>query len=89
MCNRNIHYAKQIDATPVIIFQGVSDMLVKPKATYDLFGAIKVKDKSFVMVGNAEHLIFEEGCFTPAVLKGLVAWMESHLTQQVGSLRSD
>lgn len=78
MCDRNIEYARQIENTPVIIFQGVSDMLVKPEATYDLFRAIECKDKSLVMVGNAEHLIFEEGCFTPAVLKGLVAWMESH-----------
>lgn len=81
MCNRNIEFAKQIDVMPVIIFQGVSDMLVKPEATYDLFRAIAVKDKSLVMVGNAEHLIFEEGCFTPPVLKGLAAWMESHKPQ--------
>jgi len=78
MLNRNLEYARQIKSTPVIIFQGVSDELVKPEATYDLFRAISCRDKSFVMVGNAEHLIFEEGCFTPAVLKGLVAWMESH-----------
>jgi lysophospholipase len=78
MCNRNLEAAKQITKTPVMIFQGVSDMLVKPEATYDLFRAITCKDKSLVMVGNAEHLIFEEGCFTPAVLKGVVAWMESH-----------
>jgi len=78
LLKRNVEYAKQINSTPVIIFQGVCDMLVKPEATYDLFRAINCQDKSFVMVGNAEHLIFEEGCFTPAVLKGLVAWMESH-----------
>ncbi|MBX9691394.1 MAG: alpha/beta hydrolase, partial [Cyanobacteria bacterium] len=78
-------YAKQIETTPVIIFQGVADTLVKPEATYDLFRAIAYKDKSFVMVGNAEHLIFEEGCFTPAVLKGLVAWMESHSPQELAA----
>lgn len=78
MCNRNVECAKRIRLTPVVIFQGVSDGLVRPEATYDLFRAIACKDKSFVMVGNAEHLIFEEGCFTPAVLKGLIAWMESH-----------
>jgi len=78
MCNRNLDAAKQITQTPVVIFQGVSDRLVKPEATYDLFRAVACKDKSLVMVGNTEHLIFEEGCFTPAVLKGVVAWMESH-----------
>jgi len=78
MLNRNLGYAKRIRSTPVVIFQGVSDELVRPEATYDLFRAIATKDKSFIMVGNAEHLIFEEGCFTPAVVKGLVAWMESH-----------
>lgn len=79
MCDHNLKSAKQIQSTPVVIFQGVSDGLVKPESTYDLFRAIAAKDKSFVMVGNAEHLIFEEGCFTPPVLKGLIAWMESHI----------
>lgn len=78
MCDRNIEHARRITATPVIMFQGVSDGLVKPEATYDLFRAVASKDKSLVMVGNAEHLIFEEGCFSQAVLKGLVAWMEAH-----------
>jgi alpha-beta hydrolase superfamily lysophospholipase len=79
MVNRNLAYAKEIESTPVVLFQGVRDGLVKPDATYDLFRAIASKDKSLVMVGNAEHLIFEEGCFTAPVLKGLVAWMDSHL----------
>lgn len=79
MCNRNLECAKQIKSTPVVLFQGVSDGLVKPEATYDLFRAIAAKDKSLIMVGNAEHLIFEEGCFTPPVLKGLIAWMDSHV----------
>ncbi len=82
MLNRNIQYAKQIDSMPVVIFQGVADTLVKPEATYDLFRAIATKDKSFIMVGNAEHLIFEEGCFTQSVLKGLVAWMESYSSEE-------
>ena len=78
MTNRNLRFAKMIDKTPVIIYQGVGDSLVKPEASYDLFRSIKCNDKSFVMVGNAEHLIFEEGCFTPAVIKGLIGWMEGH-----------
>jgi alpha-beta hydrolase superfamily lysophospholipase len=80
MMNRNVEHAKRITRTPVIVFQGVSDKLVKPDATYDLFRAIGARDKSFVMIGNTEHLIFEEGCFTEPVLAGLVAWMDSHRT---------
>lgn len=79
MTDNNVRAAKQIRSMPVIIFQGVSDGLVKPDATYDLFRAVTCKDKSFVMVGNAEHLIFEENCFTPCVLTGLVAWMNSQI----------
>lgn len=79
MLNRNITFAKQIKIPPVIIFQGVSDGLVKPHATYELFRAIGSKDKSLTMVGNAEHLIFEEGRFSGTVLRGLEAWMDSHL----------
>lgn len=78
MMNRNIEHAKRITETPVIVFQGVSDKLVKPDATYELFRAIGAKDKSLVMIGNTEHLIFEEGCFSEPVLAGLLAWMDSH-----------
>lgn len=79
MLRRNIESAKQIKTAPVIIYQGVGDELVKPEATYELFRSIGSTDKSLTMVGNAEHLIFEEGRFTPTVLQGLIAWMDSHL----------
>jgi alpha-beta hydrolase superfamily lysophospholipase len=84
MCNRNLENAKQLHETPVIVFQGVQDGLIKPEATYELFRAMSPKDKSFVMLGNTEHLIFEEGCFTPTVLKGLIAWMEAHFNKSEG-----
>lgn len=79
MMNKNVEHAKRIRRTPVIVYQGMSDKLVKPDATYDLFRAIAAKDKSLMMIGNTEHLIFEEGCFTEPVFAGLVAWMDSHL----------
>jgi pentatricopeptide repeat protein len=79
MINRNLEYARKLKNTPVIVFQGVGDKLVKPQATYEIFQAIASKDKELIMVGNAEHLIFEEGQFTPSVLQGLIGWMDAHV----------
>lgn len=78
MCNHNLANAKVIRKTPVIMFQGMQDGLIKPDATYDLYRAISAKDKTLWMAGDAEHLIFEEGCFTPTIVEALVAWMDTH-----------
>jgi alpha-beta hydrolase superfamily lysophospholipase len=78
MCNQNLENAKRITTTPVIIYQGDRDHLIKPDATYDLYRSIATKEKNLMMIGNAEHLIFEEGCFDQTTLKGLIAWMEAH-----------
>lgn len=78
MCNRNLANAKVIKETPVIMFQGMQDGLIKPDATYDLYRAVSAKDKTLWMAGDAEHLIFEEGCFTPTIVEALVAWMDTH-----------
>jgi alpha-beta hydrolase superfamily lysophospholipase len=77
--NENSKYAEQIKTTPVIIFQGYSDQLVKPLSTLALYQAMPVKDKDLVFVGKAEHLIFEEGQFDQDVVDGLSGWINRHI----------
>lgn len=62
---------------PVLVVQGLNDRLVSPKAVAQLFFDIPSKAKTFLIDGTGEHLVLEEGQFTPAVVKGLVAWMKS------------
>ena len=77
--NDNIVFAEQIKHTPVIIFQGYSDELVKPLGTLALYQAIKSRDKDLVFVGHAEHLIFEEGQFDQDVVDGSLSWLNRHI----------
>lgn len=76
--NENTTYAKKITNLPVLIFQGDEDGLVKSKGTYDLFEAVKSKDKTLVVVGGTEHLIFEAGQFKNGIALGVVGWLTAH-----------
>ncbi len=62
---------------PVLVVQGLNDRLVSPKAVAKMFLDIPSKAKTFLIDGTGEHLVLEEGQFTPAVVKGLVAWMKN------------
>lgn len=75
----NLQYAQQIVKTPVIMFQGYSDNLVKPMGTLAIYQAIKNKDKDLLFIGRAEHLIFEEGQFDADIYKGVLAWINKHV----------
>jgi acylglycerol lipase len=79
--SENLKSARDIKKTPVLIYQGYSDKLVKPTGTLEIYRAISVKDKDLVIVGHAEHLIFEEDQFDPIVVHGLVGWINEHLSQ--------
>ena len=63
---------------PVFVVQGLKDRLVKPQGSYDLFEAVKGEDKNLLLLGTAEHLIFET--FTPSklLLDALCTWMDEH-----------
>lgn len=75
---KNVDYARSIDKLPVLIFQGDEDRLVKSKGTYDLFEAVASKDKTMVVVGGTEHLIFESGQYRNGITLGVVGWMNAH-----------
>ncbi|MGH9550969.1 MAG: alpha/beta fold hydrolase, partial [Terriglobales bacterium] len=87
LLNQNIESAKKVQV-PTIIFQGFGDKLVKPQATYNLFQAITIKDKVLIVVGSAEHLIFEDDQFSPEIIHGLVGWLDEHsITKKTASER--
>jgi len=76
--NENNESAKKIIDKPVIIFQGNDDKLVKETGTLELFQALTTPDKSIVILGGTEHLIFEAGQFKDDLTLGVLGWMSAH-----------
>ncbi len=76
--DQNIAAAKKITETPVILFQGDDDKLVKKTGTYELFEALATGKKTLVLLGHTEHLIFEAGQFQDDVTLGVIDWMSFH-----------
>lgn len=68
---------QQLDK-PVLIVQGGADPLVKPSSTIELYDAIKSKDKTLIIMGFKEHLIFENQQFFPMMLEGVTNWLRAH-----------
>jgi alpha-beta hydrolase superfamily lysophospholipase len=65
--NENHDAAKSINHSPVLILAGFKDKLVKPQGTIELFNELTTPDKMLMIVGNGEHLIFEENQMTDQV----------------------
>jgi alpha-beta hydrolase superfamily lysophospholipase len=69
-----------IHSTPVMIVQGMADRLVNPKGSYDMYDSVRSPDKTMMIIGNAEHLIFENLEQSPVLLDGLTTWLNHHIT---------
>lgn len=69
-------YAKQL-RKPVLVVQGLNDHLVSPKAVATLFRKIPSENKTFLIDGKGEHLVLEEGRFTPPLVEKLVNWLKA------------
>jgi alpha-beta hydrolase superfamily lysophospholipase len=65
----------QILHAPVFIVQGGHDRLVKPEGSQELYNAVGTDDKSLIIIGDAEHLIFETERPSPVLLDALSSWM--------------
>jgi acylglycerol lipase len=77
--NENHETAKQIDKKPVLFLAGFKDKLVKPQGTIELFNEMSSEDKMLVVVGDGEHLIFEQSQLTDEVCWVLMGWLKSHV----------
>lgn len=72
-----VHHCKKIE-TPALLVQGLKDRLVKPEGTFQMFDAIGGEDKTMLIDGTAEHLIFESSAQSPVLLDTLCSWLEKH-----------
>jgi acylglycerol lipase len=72
--NDNLKDAAAVEK-PVLITQGDKDELVKADSTVRLFRALSSKQKDLLLIGSAEHLIFEAGRFSDLLLDAIVSWM--------------
>lgn len=82
LMSKNESKAQKISTMPVLFLQGASDRLIKPTGTLDLFHQIKSSDKNLVMVGTAEHLIFEQGQFADDTVDLVSSWIEKHVVSE-------
>jgi alpha-beta hydrolase superfamily lysophospholipase len=69
-------YARKLEV-PVLVMQGLDDHLVSPKAVAELFGDIPARSKEFLIDAKGEHLLLEEGNFSPALLEKMLAWLKA------------
>lgn len=75
---KNKQMARKIKDKPVLVIQGNEDRLAKPDGTLKVFKALTTKDKDLILVGKAEHLIFEEGQFDEHMLGVVTSWITKH-----------
>jgi alpha-beta hydrolase superfamily lysophospholipase len=76
--SNNKKYAAKITKTPVIMYQGVHDLLIKPEGTISLFRKIGTLDKDLSLIGRSQHLLFEQGQFSNNLLNSLCDWIKNH-----------
>lgn len=74
-------FAKRLEQ-PILIVQGLNDHLVSPKSVSKLFRDIPSQNKTFLIDGKGEHLILEEGNFSPVILEKLISWIKTDLHSQ-------
>lgn len=70
--------APQIKDKPVLMLHGTRDRLAKPSGTVELFQSLATRDKDLVMVGSAEHLIFELDQLDDHTFNIVLSWLKQH-----------
>ncbi len=82
--NQSDEMAKRIDSVPVLMLQGRRDKLSKADGTLRLFNALKTPYKNYVLLDNAEHLVFEKGQYDARTAEIVEDW----LTKQSQRMKS-
>jgi acylglycerol lipase len=83
--NQNHDSATTITARPVLMIAGFKDKLVKPQGTIEIFNELNTPDKMLVIVGNGEHLLFEESQLTDQVCWVVLGWLKSHIENKANA----
>lgn len=73
--NENHETAKRINRTPVLFVVGMSDRLVKPEGSVELYEELATPNKKMMTILSAEHLVFEEGQCTAPVFSVVLDWL--------------
>jgi pimeloyl-ACP methyl ester carboxylesterase len=77
--DQNIELAKRIKLLPMLVIQGSDDHLVKPKGTVEIYDTIPSPSKTLLVLGDAEHLIWEDAQFTSDELQQLTTWLDKQV----------
>jgi thiol-disulfide isomerase/thioredoxin len=78
--NQNNAQAKKIKNVPTLIVQGANDRLVKPASTIAIFNDIATPRKDLLLLGDSEHLIFENAQFSEHVVDVLTSWIDRNVS---------
>jgi acylglycerol lipase len=72
--------ASHIKNCPVLMVQGMKDRLAKPGASIEIYNNISSEDRDLYLVGECQHLIFEEVDTPDVVFKSVMVWLNNRIT---------
>lgn len=73
---------EKLTKLPVLVAQGLGDRLVKPEGTFALFDAVASPDKTLLIAGLSEHLMFESPAPDPILMDTVDSWIKHHIKSQ-------
>jgi alpha-beta hydrolase superfamily lysophospholipase len=64
---------------PVLFIQGMGDALIKARTTMRFFESIPSADKDLVIIGDAQHLIFQNMMVPRKAVNLVENWIVDHV----------
>lgn len=74
--------AERISGVPILIVQGLKDRLSKAHGAAELYCKLTTPLKQLAIVGNREHLVFEEGMMTDETAEFIQHWVVRQMEEQ-------
>lgn len=72
---------------PVLFIQGMSDALIKARTTMRFFESIPSTDKDLVIIGDAQHLIFQNTIVPRKAVNLVDNWIVDHIPRKRAASR--
>ncbi len=76
---RSCNDLAKINNVPILFIQGHRDLLVRPLSTLRCFERPPVSDKDLVIIGDAQHLIFQSSTVPRKAVYLVENWIKDHL----------
>jgi acylglycerol lipase len=73
---------------PVLFIQGMGDALIKPRSTLRFFERIPGNDKDLLIIGDAQHLIFQNMMVPRKAVQAVENWIVDHLPKRRSNRRA-